>query len=263
MPVDFMSDNFPFAHLPADNTIHVWQIELDKLLSFGVNLDRFLSIEEHNRAQRFVFAKDALHFRLCRGMLRLGLAWYLGTSPREITLRLRWRDKPCLAEDSPVYFNVTHTRSLALIAFTTVGEVGIDVEEQKREVEALEIASSHFTAKETAIIAAATTPEEQTSSFFRIWTRKEAVLKAAGCGISQGLDTIDVSQQHTNLVKLIGSPDEIAGTAWLIRDLVVPEMEERGAFAAAIAAPPGDWSIQRWIIRDEDSVDRLVARISA
>ena len=105
-----------------------------------------------------------------------------------------------------------------MIAFTTVGEVGIDVEEQQREVEALEIASSHFTEKETAIIAAATTPEEQTSSFFRIWTRKEAVLKAAGCGIQQGLDTIDVSQQHTNLVELLGSPDEIAGTTWLVRD---------------------------------------------
>ena len=62
MPIDFMSDNFPFAHLPADNTIHVWQIELDKLLSLGVNLDRFLSVEEHNRAERFVFAKDALAF---------------------------------------------------------------------------------------------------------------------------------------------------------------------------------------------------------
>jgi 4'-phosphopantetheinyl transferase len=126
-------------------------------------------------------------------MLRLGLSWYLGNNPREVALTTGLRGKPRQAEASPLHFNVTHRDCLALIAFTTIGEVDIDVEAVDRRVESLDIANSNFTRKEAEAIAVAGSLEEQRKHFLRFWTRKEAVLKAAGGGLLYGLDSVDVS----------------------------------------------------------------------
>jgi 4'-phosphopantetheinyl transferase len=250
-----MDDDFPLAKLPRETVIDVWLIELDRPLNLEVDLDSILSAEERDRAERFVFARDALRFRLCRALLRLGLAWYLQKSPRKIALTTGRRGKPCLAERSELYFNVTHSDGLGLIAFTTVGEVGIDIEAVRRHVEVLDIASTNFTRKETAIIVAARTQQEQARIFLKFWTRKEAVLKAAGCGILPGLDTVDVSQPSAGLVRLSGMSDEITDSCWLVQDL-----DQIDGFAGAVAAPPGDWTIRQWPIRYEDAAHRLVTR---
>jgi 4'-phosphopantetheinyl transferase len=251
-----MNDAFPLPGLPPRTTIDVWLIELDLPLNPGVNLDNILSVDERNRAGRFAFVRDASRFRVCRAMLRLGLAWYLEKAPQEIALTTRWRGKPCLADCSTLNFNVTHSHGLGLIAFTTVGEVGIDVEAFDRRVEALDIATASFTRNEASIIGAAATPQEQAGIFLRFWTRKEAVLKAAGCGILRGLDTVDVSQPGS-LVSL-GAGAETTESHWLMQDLEV--RGARDGFCAAVAARPGDWSVQQWPIRCEDAIHRIAAK---
>lgn len=248
-----MNHALPLFGLPPKTIIDVWRIELDQPLDIAANLVEILSAEERERADRFVFARDAARFRLCRAMLRLGLAWYLKRAPREIGLTTGWRGKPRLAEPAGLYFNVSHCHGLALIAFTTAGEVGVDLEAAGRDLEAVEIASSNFTRKEAAMIASAPTSEEQIQLFLRFWTRKEAVLKADGCGILDGLDSVDVTQQAENLVRLQGAG--AAEGSWLVRD-----MDGIDGFAGAIAARPGDWSIREWAIRCDDAVRLFQAR---
>jgi 4'-phosphopantetheinyl transferase len=238
--------------LPDQSTIEVWRIDLDRPLSLGVNIDNIFSIEERNRADRLIFARDANRFRHCRAMLRLGLAWFLGRPPQEIALTMNRHGKPSLAEASALKFNVTHSEGMGLIAFTTVGEVGIDVEAIEREVEALEMASANFTMNEAAMVAAANTAQEQASIFLHLWTRKEAVLKAVGRGIVDGLNAVDVSQEPVNRVRL---KDDIADSYWRIRD-----MEGIEGFVGAIAAPAGDWSILQKIVTCEEVLGGLVER---
>ena len=250
-----MSSAFPLSELPAQTTIDVWLIELDRPLSFGANLDDVLSIQERDRAARFAFERDALRFRLCRAMLRLGLGWYLQRSPRDIELATGAWGKPFLTDGSELRFNVTHSDGLGLIAFTTAGEVGIDIESLDRAVDAVDIASTYFAKGEMAMIAAGVTPQEQVSIFLRLWTRKEAVLKAAGYGIARGLDTVDMSQSRGSGLGLSGNQSTISGTGWVVKDL-----EPINGFVGAVAAPPGDWSIQQWWIRYEDALDRIVGK---
>jgi 4'-phosphopantetheinyl transferase len=187
-------------------------------------------------------------------MLRLGLAWYLQKTPQEIQLTICSRGKPRLSGPSPLHFNVTHSEGLGLIAFTTVGEVGIDVETLQRDIEAQDIASANFTRNEAFMIAAAGTPHEQASAFLRLWTRKEAVLKAAGHGILHGLDSVDVSQQPPNLVRLSAASDGIPESIWLVHDLELID-----GFTGAIAGPPGDWSIRQWPFHSEEVINRFLA----
>jgi 4'-phosphopantetheinyl transferase len=240
--------------LPLEATIDIWRIDLDSESNSGVNLDEILSAEERKRAERFIFPRDRFRFRFCRAMLRLGLALYLQENPQKISLETNRHGKPRVADRSALHFNVTHSGGLALIAYTRVGEVGIDVEAVQRNVEALDISSAHFTRNETALIAAAQTPEEQTRIFLRLWTRKEAVLKAAGCGILRGLDAVDVSEPSVNLVGLSGASEETHGDCWQVQDL-----EPVDGFFGAVAAPPGGWSILQRRVRHKDAISAIAS----
>ena len=247
----------PHSLLPPEKTVDVWLVDLDMKLDREVRFDRLLSVEERDRASRFIFAKDTARYVLCRAVLRLGLGWYLGVLPEEVALTTGYRGKPRLSKDSSLHFNVTHSEDLALIAFTTIGEVGIDAEALCRDVEALEIASAHFTQEEAQRIAAAGSPYEQAGRFLRYWTRKEAVLKAAGCGIGDGLDAFDVSKENANLVRLKDSLHESPERLWMVRDLDGIE-----GFAAAIAAPALEWSVRQWFLRDQEALLALVKKDS-
>jgi len=242
-----MNADFPPSERPDAATIHLWWVDLD---GPAVEATGFLSAEECERADRFRFARDASRFRICRAMLRLGLGWYLGLSPRGIALQTGPFGKPYLSRDARLFFNVAHCDGLGVIAFSTLGEVGVDVEAAHRTVEAMDIASAFFTAKEAAQVAEA--GSEQNNAFLRIWTRKEAVLKAVGRGLQQSLDSLDVT---TELVSLDSSAAAAVSSCWRVVDLTA-----RKGFASAIAAPPGAWSVASWDVSWEQAAARLPAR---
>ena len=248
-----MQDGLPPRELPPEKYVDVWAIALDTSLDLAEKLGSILSAEERERASRFVFAKDAARFRVCRGMLRLGLAWYLREHPREIGLTTRWRGKPRLATDVPLYFNVSHSKGFAAIGFASAGEVGIDLEAMARDVDAIEVASAHFTSGERSWIASESGPREQVGRFLNIWTKKEAVLKAAGCGIYLGMDTFEVSPDTACEVTLQGASEEIAGRDWRVQVVDVAD-----GYSAAVAAPPGDWVVRQWQFCDDESIGRLL-----
>jgi 4'-phosphopantetheinyl transferase len=74
---------------------------------------------------------------------------------------------------------VAHTDDVAFIAITDDGcELGVDVESW-REISATEMASV-LTPSERRDVLSAPAPQK---SFFDLWTRKEAILKANGAGL--------------------------------------------------------------------------------
>ena len=248
-----MNEVPPSRQLPPETIIEIWQIDLETPLNPDIDLDTILSADERRRAERFIFARDASQFKLTRAMLRLGLASYLQERPQNIELATNCHGKPRLAKNPSLHFNVTHSGGLALMAFATLGEVGVDVEAMQRNVEALEIASPNFTKNETDMIARAQTTQEQTRIFLHLWTRKEAMLKAAGCGITRGLDTVDVSLGPVNLVRFSSAPGDIAESCWRVQDL-----DLIGGYIGAVSAPAGDWSIMLHTVRYEDVVNGRV-----
>ena len=89
-------------------------------------------------------------------------------------------------------FNVSHTDGLYLIALAKGFEVGIDVERgwtaDPGELAAL--VSRHFSPAERAWWES-TVEADSMSAFLRIWTRKEAVLKASGVGLVNDLRSVE------------------------------------------------------------------------
>jgi 4'-phosphopantetheinyl transferase len=116
------------------------------------------------------------------------------------------RGKPHAPSLAHLDFNLTHAREQVLIAVAREQAVGIDLERVDLEIEIDDIARRYFSAAEADAIEALA-PERKLAAFLRLWTCKEAVLKALGEGISFGLDRVAFALDAD------GMPAEVAAVA--------------------------------------------------
>jgi 4'-phosphopantetheinyl transferase len=193
-----------------------------------------LSSEERQRADRFRFPKHANRYRQCHAAMRQVLGRYLSVSPGKVELTHGSWGKPRLASDSNLRFNLSHSGDLALLAVSTDLDVGVDVETLRHDLPVDGLARFFTVAERERLLAMRSGEKERT--FFRWWTRKEAVLKAEGSGLSGGLDRLDISNSPPDLVRF---PDD-GEHWWRVEDLAV-----EAGYSAAVAAPVGDWQV-RW-----------------
>lgn len=121
------------------------------------------------------------------------LAGYLGIPESAVALDEDARGKPHLANsagalgDSAVLeFNWSHSGDYALVALSRRGAVGVDIERLGKKLRAIEIARRFFDGEEAATLAALDA-DVRDHAFIGLWCAKEAVLKAAGEGLSFGL----------------------------------------------------------------------------
>lgn len=190
------------------NEIHIWAADL-RLSAEQLSLYReTLSTEELTRADRFKFEIHRNRFIAAKGILRDLLSNYLNIPAKGIQFILGAHGKPYLAKEiSPhLFFNSSDSHDLALYAFTLNNEVGIDVEFMRDNIDPIAIAERFFSPHEKQKLAQL--PQEQKKlGFFNCWTRKEAVIKALGLGLSFHLDKFDVSLTPGEEAKLIRIED--------------------------------------------------------
>lgn len=176
------------------SVITVWRIPLAPSAAPTAEELATLSDAERERAARFRFDRDRSRWLLAHIAARAIIGAELGVAPAEIRYAFGPTGKPSLAwpEHTGVEFNLSDSGDLALLAICRDAPVGVDVEFVKPMPDLAAIATSHFAAEERAELLAL--PEaEQLGAFYRIWTRKEAYIKAVGTGLSHGLDRFAVS----------------------------------------------------------------------
>lgn len=137
---------------------------------------------------RFVYETHREAYLSARAGLRKRLGAIVGQDPSSLRFEYGDQGKPALA-DGPC-FNLSHAGGFACLAVHPDLEVGLDIEAH-RDVED-EIADRFFSASEVAALSHLSGQDRQ-AGFFRCWTRKEAVIKALGGGLSIPLDAFDVS----------------------------------------------------------------------
>lgn len=141
-------------------------------------------IERHTRWQ------DAHAGLFGKLLLQRGLS---GTGHGGLTLHdLQYtaRGRPFVA--GGIDFNISHAGALVLCALSDKCRVGVDIE----EIKPVSLAGfrPHCTHREWERIVNAPDPCAQ---FYHYWTRKEALLKAAGTGIRLPLRQIEVTEDRT------------------------------------------------------------------
>lgn len=176
------------ASPPINVDLWVWSLDVDD--AERGRLAKFLSEDEAARAARFVFERDRQRFVMGRGRLREILAREIADRPWALRFAYAAHGKPSLLTTPALHFNLSHSEALAALAVSRHAGIGVDIEFARPLKE--DIAQRFFSPREVAVLKAL--PEEdQAAAFFRCWTRKEAVVKAVGEGLSYSLDSFDVT----------------------------------------------------------------------
>ncbi len=151
---------------------HVWKIDLDRAPLDESALDD----EERRRAAAFRFEDLRRRYVAAHTALHAILSRYT-TAPLRIARAAH--GKPYLV-DSPLRFSLSHSGDLALVAVAREVDLGVDVERIAPNRDVIALARRFFPPDEAAAVV------RDPSAFYRLWTRREAYLKATGLGI-QGL----------------------------------------------------------------------------
>ncbi|MBD2462240.1 4'-phosphopantetheinyl transferase superfamily protein [Oscillatoria sp. FACHB-1407] len=181
------------------NTVHVWRVNTRSLAPQWQQFIHTLSEDEQIRANKYVADVHRQHFIVNRGILRSLLARYLQCAPSTLQFIYETYGKPQLAnfpshspfsKECPLYFNVSHSHGTALYAIAFDRIVGIDLE-YIRPIEVEPLTQRFFTPNEYEALCALP-PQERQDAFFKLWTHKEALVKATGSGL-QALKQFDVA----------------------------------------------------------------------
>ena len=146
----------------------------------------WLDASERERWARLRGARARRGFALCRAALRGHLGQRLDCSNERLAFGAHRHGKPFAIVNRrpvPYGFNVSHGGGHGLIAFAAGASIGVDVEERspRRDLEGMAARVCGW--NERAALAAFE-GQEQTNLFYRIWTLKEALLKALGAGFA-------------------------------------------------------------------------------
>ncbi len=214
--------------LPAGE-VHVWRTSLVRSTETVGRMRRLLARDEQRRADRFRFERDRSRYIVGRALLRGLLARYLETAPEELEFQYGEFRKPALR--SGPWFNLSHSGTLALYAFSSTGEIGIDVELDDADFARERIAERFFSPAEVSVLHSLPA-EVQPRAFLICWTRKEAFIKARGDGLSLALDSFDVTlapDTPAALLRTAWSSEEPG--EWCLEDL----SDRRAGYIAAVA----------------------------
>lgn len=183
-----------------------------------------MSVDELRRAERFLMDRHRVRFIAGRARLRALLARYLGRRPGELEFHYEALGKPGLAPQQNtlgLQFNFSNSHTLGLLAVSPRSEpLGADVEHLRELHDLLGLARRFFDASESEALLRLT-DGAQRAAFFRLWTRKEAFLKAVGKGLTFPLNEVVVSLGDIpapRIVTIQGDPE--AAAAWHLFHLI-------------------------------------------
>jgi 4'-phosphopantetheinyl transferase len=236
----------PPATDPAllDSEVHVWRAALDRPAPSLRQFERLLAPVELGRARRRCAVRDQDRFIAAHGLLRVILSRYLDVAPARLRFRFNQYGKPFLAPPPgsiPLAFNMAHSHGLALYAVARSGQVGIDLQRIRPDIDCDRLARWFCCAAGRAALDALPASLRY-KAFFVCWTRKEAYLKARGVGLAHPPGQVDVG------LRAGGPPaEECARMAlyradgWEIRDLAPGP-----GYTGALAVAGYGWRLRCW-----------------
>jgi 4'-phosphopantetheinyl transferase len=223
------------------NEVHLWYMALD-LPRANVALWRtLLSSEELERAEHFRNAVDREHYIMRHASIRIILSKYTYSDCRSLRFSSNRYGKPFLRlpeAHTPIQFSFSHSHRSALLAVASDRRVGVDIE----FCDTL-LADRGFLAEDQVFSAdelqqvRKLPPQLRAQAFYNCWTRKEAVTKALGFGLSLPPEALRVSFAP-------GEPAEVLRTCWDPNEVYrwrLYSLQTDSGCIAALAVEGHDW----------------------
>lgn len=186
----YFPSNSPFLSAQA---IHVWKIHLSDFLHHSNDLSSFLSEEERETAREKATVRETERFISIHALKRFILSIYTGVEPSTLCFERAENGKPVLSSryGLGLAFNLSHAAEAAVLAVRRAGALGIDIEKIRTNIRVEEVVSYAFTGREREFFASLP-GKDVVPRFFRLWCRKEAVIKTLGGAVAYDMDRITV-----------------------------------------------------------------------
>jgi 4'-phosphopantetheinyl transferase len=218
--------------------VQVWGIVLDIVHSALPRAESILSHDERERAERLISEEHRHRSMAAHAMLRVILSRYCGASPHQLAIRRTSGGKPVLSDYPSIQFNLTHSHGRALIAVARDREVGVDLEQVRREVDVVRLARRFLSERDLTFIEQGD-PAQRHERFLKAWVAREAVFKTDGRGMTFPL--------HRDYLELTGDGTK----GWLVLGDTASDEKRRpvqflaldSGWIGAVAAEGTDWTV--------------------
>ncbi|NUS15709.1 MAG: 4'-phosphopantetheinyl transferase superfamily protein, partial [Streptomyces sp.] len=172
----------------AVDEVQVWLVPDQRSDRLVAELLADLDPDEQRRAAAYRSDDDRRRFVLAHGALRHIVAGQLGAPAREIRWARGPHGKPELAGPwCGAQANLSHSGEVAMVALTAYRPVGVDVQRVLPRLDAVAMARRYFPPREADFVASSPDAAARAARFARLWARKEALTKAHGGRLVQGL----------------------------------------------------------------------------
>ena len=193
---------------------------------------QWLDETERRRSDHFKHAGARRRFELCRASLRAVLCRRLGCDNSYLSFGYSEYDKPFVLlnkQPAPISINVSHSGDHGLIALAPNGRIGVDLEVRSHRRDFDTLIEAAFGKNEQLALNWAK-GSERTHLFYKLWTIKEALIKALGTGLSYDPADFEApaSMREAAESALHYFP-RLPGLQWRVKDLGTT------SFAAALA----------------------------
>lgn len=217
-----------------DDEIHLWWLATEPPPDEAWTHRRLaeLSASERARYGRFRRDDDRHRYLLAHALLRRALSGYCPRSPAAWRFAVNTYGKPVLEGAGP-RFNLSHAEGLVACALSGGIRLGVDVEREDRPVE-VESLAGRWLAPEERRWLAGLPAEARGPGFLRLWTLKEAYLKALGRGLSASLSGFALALEADGQVRL------------LRQDPAMEVAPDRPGEKRRLLAKDGRWQFARW-----------------
>ncbi len=174
----------------SDNTINIWEVDINtQNFDIAKQYIEILSDLELEKMYKFKFIEDYSLYLVSHVAMRLLISKYSNIKAKEIIYQYGENGKPWVSED--LQFNLSHAHKKALIGFYRK-DIGVDIE-YKKEIEGYcGIGDLVFTEKEKEYMNAGNKKDR----FYELWTRKEAIIKVIGVGLTDEVKDLSVGTKE-------------------------------------------------------------------
>ncbi len=211
----------------------------DEVLIVAIALDLYqgdpdiLSTTELARFRRMRSAGKRREYLAGRSAKRRVLGPLIDMEPRDVPIESGVHGKPEIGGHDGLHFNLSHSGDRALLAVSRHGPIGVDIEAARRGRPFRRLARRFFHPAEYDWLQGLPAGDIA-AGFYRLWTLKEAYLKAIGTGLTLSSRAFEVDPE-SDPPRLMGvSAGQLPAEQWAMQ--VLPT--EPG-YHAALCTPAG------------------------
>jgi len=215
--------------------VDIWHADLRLDSESLSNLSSALDELEKQKSDTFKLPMIRDRYMAVRAISRHVLASYSNHDPARLQFTVGEHGKPGLVGQS-LHFNISHSDHLLLMAVANFPDIGVDIEVIKPRINLDGLARRCFSVSELAAWQSA--PKVQSKEvFYRLWTKKEAFVKAIGRGIAMGLDQCEMDWE------VGGQLLSIPAAYGLANDWKVIEIPVAASICATLITPNYEFSL--------------------